>query len=308
MALTGIDAVCFGVHDMDDAARFLNDWGLEGGEAGRYRCRDGGEIHIASQPDPSLPAAIEEGATLREVIWGAEDQRSVDAIAEELSRDRKVSTGADGTVRSVDDMGLAIGFRVSRRQKIVAAPYQANTPGAPVRIDQRATFFERATPQEISHVVIGVPDLAPVEAFYRQRLGFRVSDRYTGRAVFLRAAPAGNHHHLFLLNSNDAKTHFNHICFKVRNVHEVIGGGQYIASRGWETSAGPGRHYVSSACFWYFKNPVAGAFEYAADEDVVSESWTGGEHEASPEIFSEWHFSRAKDEKVASPISSSRAA
>lgn len=306
MALTGIDAVHFGVEDMARSTLFLDDWGLEACGAGAFRCRDGGEVRVSPMTDPELPEAVEPGATLREVIWGVSDQQGVDAFAEELSRDRSVEVLPDGTVRSVDDMGLAIGFRVSRRRKVVAEPYRENTPGASFRVDQRAPFFKRAVPQEISHVVFGVPDLAPVEEFYRQRLGFRVSDRYTGRAVFLRAAPAGNHHHLFLLNSNDARTHFNHICFKVRNVHEVIGGGQFIAARGWPTFAGPGRHYVSSACFWYFSGPVAGAFEYAADEDVVSENWTGGEHEATPEIFSEWRFSRSKDGE-ASPISSSRA-
>ena len=135
---------------------------------------------------------------------------------------------------------------------------------------------------------------------------FRSSDRYIGRAVFLRAAPAGNHHHLFLLNSADHRTTFNHICFKVRNIHEVIGGGQFIAERGWETREGPGRHIVSSACFWYFKSPVAGGFEYAADEDMVTENWKAGEFEASAVVFTEWRFNLPKDGKLIGPIASSR--
>jgi hypothetical protein len=140
-----------------------------------------------------------------------------------------------------------------------------------------------------------------------KRLGFRVSDRYAGRAVFLRGAPAGNHHHLFLLNAPDGQRHFNHIAFKVRNVHEVIGGGQYIVKRGWETQAGPGRHYVSSACFWYFKSPVGGAFEYAADEDVVSAKWKARTHEFTPEIFSEWTFNVPADKRAAgAPAAASR--
>ena len=102
----------------------------------------------------------------------------------------------------------------------------------------------------------------------------------------------------------DGQRHFNHIAFKVRNVHEVIGGGQFIAQRGWETQAGPGRHYVSSACFWYFKSPLGGAAEYAADEDVVTAKWKARTHQLTPEIFSEWTFNVPADKKLAgAPIS-----
>lgn len=310
MALTGIDCVSFVVEDLVEARRFLDDWGLKANEGDAashsYSCGDGTEVKVAALAAGDHPAPVEEGPTVRELIWGASDEQTVERIAEDLSRDRPVTRDADGTVRSVDDMGLSIAFRVSRRSRLAAEPYSANVPGAPARIDQRAPNYPRAIPQEISHVVFGVADLEPVERFYKERLGFRVSDRYVGRAVFLRAAPAGNHHHLFLLNSADKQTHFNHICFKVRNIHEVIGGGQYIASKGWETMAGPGRHLVSSACFWYFKTPVAGAFEYAADEDMVSESWTGQAFEASDAVFSEWRFNQPAEGKVQSPISQSR--
>jgi catechol 2,3-dioxygenase-like lactoylglutathione lyase family enzyme len=205
--------------------------------------------------------------------------------------------------------GMAIAFRVTKRVKLKGKPLGFNTPGAPGRIDKPTTYYERATPQEISHVVIGVPDMKAVESFYVKRLGFRVSDRYAGRAVFLRAAPSGNHHHLFLLNAMDGQRHFNHIAFKVRDVHEVIGGGQFIARRGWETQAGPGRHYISSACFWYFKSPLGGAAEYAADEDIVTAKWRPRTHRLTPEIFSEWTFNVPADRKLSgAPISTSRQA
>ena len=272
MSLTGIEGVEFVVQDMPTALRFLDDWGLARQQVdparASFTCADGSYISI--EPLAAAPAGrVEAGPTVAAVVWGAPDQQTVESLARELARDRAVTTDAQGTVWSQDDMGLRIGIRVSQRKSLSAAPYQPNTPGFSGRVDRRATVYERAVPQEISHVVFGVPDLAPVEKFYRERLGFLVSDRYIGRAVFLRAAPAGNHHHLFLLNSSDFQTHFNHICFKVREIHEVIGGGQFIAERGWETREGPGRHIVSSACFWYFRSPVAGGFEYAADDDMV---------------------------------------
>jgi catechol 2,3-dioxygenase-like lactoylglutathione lyase family enzyme len=307
MTITGIDAVTFGVEDMATATRFLDDWGVKRVGKGIYRCADRSEIRIRPLDAPELPPAVEPGSTLREIIWGVDSKRALDAIRHELGRDRAIRAARDRSFHTVDDAGMAIAFRITKRIKLKGKPLGFNTPGAPGRIDRPTTYYERATPQEISHVVIGVPDMKSVERFYVKRLGFRVSDRYAGRAVFLRAAPAGNHHHLFLLNAKDGHCHFNHIAFKVRDVHEVIGGGQFIARRGWETQAGPGRHYISSACFWYFKSPLGGAAEYAADEDVVTTKWRARTHQLTPEIFSEWTFNVPADKKLSgAPISASR--
>jgi catechol 2,3-dioxygenase-like lactoylglutathione lyase family enzyme len=309
MTITGIDAVTFGIEDIAEATRFLEDWGVKRAATGVYRCANKSEVRIKPLDAPELPLAVELGSTLREILWGVDSKRSLDAIRRELSRDRDVRVDRDGTLHTVDDAGMAIAFRISKRIKLKGKPLGFNTPGAPGRIDKPTTYYVRATPQEISHVVIAVPDMKKLETFYIKRLGFRVSDRYSGRAVFLRGAPSGNHHHLFLLNSQDGRCHFNHIAFKVRDVHEVIGGGQFIAARGWETQAGPGRHYVSSACFWYFKSPLGGAAEYAADEDIVTPKWRPRTHQFTPDIFSEWTFNVPKDGKAAgAPMEASRSA
>jgi catechol 2,3-dioxygenase-like lactoylglutathione lyase family enzyme len=292
--ITGIDAAVFGVADLREAERFLGDWGLRkarsGGFGADYACVDRSEVSVRPVDSPQLPPAIEPGSTLRELVWGVKSRRALDAIADTLARDRSASFDSGGTLHSVDDCGLAIAFRLTRRKALKTRPGAFNAPGCVRRVDRPAPYYDRALPREISHVVLGVPDIAAVEGFYCARLGFRVSDRYVGRAVFLRAAPAGNHHHLFVLNSADGKVHFNHIAFKVRDIHEVIGGGQALAARGWETHAGPGRHYPSSACFWYFKSPLGGAAEYAADEDMVTAKWRARRFVMSPENFSEWRF------------------
>lgn len=311
-AITGIDAAVFGVADLRAASRFLDDFGLRRVRSGKsgadYLCVDCSEVSVRPADSPRLPRAIEPGSTLRELIWGVGSRRALDAIAENLGRDRGAAFDSGGTLHSVDDMGLAIGFRLTRRKILKARPSAFNAPGCAVRIDRTAPFYDRATPQEISHVVLGVPDIGAVERFYCARLGFRVSDRYVGRAVFLRAAPAGNHHHLFVLNSADRGIHFNHIAFKVRDIHEVIGGGQALAARGWETHAGPGRHYPSSACFWYFKSPLGGAAEYAADEDMVTAKWRARRFVMAPENFSEWRFNSPRGGLAGAAIAGSRSA
>ena len=106
------------------------------------------------------------------------------------------------------------------------------------------------------------------------------------------------------MNIGPQKPLFNHLAFKLRDIHEVIGGGQFLLKNGWETSVGPGRHYISSGCFWYFKSPLGGAIEYVADEDIATEKWRPGQFEVGPEIFSEWTFNA--EEEFKAPTASSR--
>jgi hypothetical protein len=45
---------------------------------------------------------------------------------------------------------------------------------------------------------------------------------------------------------------------------------------------------VSSAYFWYFKNPAGALVEYYADEDQLTADWQPREFEPGPTVFAEW--------------------
>jgi hypothetical protein len=110
----------------------------------------------------------------------------------------------------------------------------------------------------------------------------------------MRCAPRGGHHDLFLLRTPDAKRGLNHVAFTVRDIHEVFGGGLFVSGRGWETQLGPGRHPISSAYFWYFRNPAGGLIEYYADEQL-----TGGPATSSlSTVFAEWAIRRHRRQPV----------
>jgi catechol-2,3-dioxygenase len=163
-----------------------------------------------------------------------------------------------------------------------------NTWNAKPRINQAAPIYERATPIEVGHVVFFVSDVKATSAFYAQRFGFVGSDSYPNRGAFMRCAPEGGHHDLFLLQLPSGKRGLNHVAFTVRDIHEVFGGGLHFSRKGWETQLGPGRHPVSSAYFWYFKNPAGGLIEYYADEDQLTAEWQPREFEPGPTVFAEW--------------------
>jgi len=311
--ITGIERVKFAVETLEDARRFAVDWGLAAEEgvdgAFLFRSVDGSEVEVV-QADQSRADRTPVGAAsgICEITWGVSEAANLQALAAELGQDRKVDIGADGVLRSVDDLGIGLAFRLKRRQPVVYDVSRYNAPGYAARIDQRASRYERACPHEISHLAIAVNNSGESSKFYVERLGFKVSDRYAERGVFMRCQAEGNHHDIFLMNGRDPGIRFNHLAFKVRDIHEVIAGGQYLDAKGWTTFAGPGRHIISSANFWYFISPFGGSWEYAADEDMVTEAWQPQDFAAISHIFSEWTFGLEKsDGTLRGPISLSAA-
>jgi catechol 2,3-dioxygenase-like lactoylglutathione lyase family enzyme len=291
MALQGIDAVVFGVADMAEAKRFLDDWGVAQVSATPdqliYRTRDGAEVIVCPKDAADLPPAIEPGNTVREVIWGASTAPALEKSLATLRTVDNFRTGADGLARVTDPNGLSLAFRVSQRTPITVKPTQPNAPGSHGRVNQRSPIHTQAHPINIGHVVLFAADFAAMRAFYTEKLGFVISDEYPNHGVFTRCQQVGDHHNLFMLN-RPGKAGVNHVAFTVADIHEVIGGGIAMSKKGWKTEIGPGRHPISSAYFWYFENPLAAPLEYYADEDYCTEEWKPSTFERKPELFAEW--------------------
>jgi len=289
MAFTGIDAVVFGVSDMTQSKRFLDDWGtrLIEADADRlvYQTKDGGQIIVRPKDAADLPPPIEPGNTVREVIWGAPSEAELQSGLDRLAA--PLSVGPDGLPRMRDPNGLSLAFRVSQRTKVAVTPTPVNGPGVAQRIDRRSPVYDHAEPVKIGHIVLFANDFAAMRAFYTERMGFIISDEYPNHGAFLRCQIRGEHHNLFILNRPN-RPGVNHVAFTVSDIHEVIGGGLAMSRKGWKTEIGPGRHPISSAYFWYFENPLGAPVEYYADDDFCTEEWRPGTFERKPELFAEW--------------------
>lgn len=291
MDVLGIDEITYGADDLPKCKQFFLDWGLslaeESAGALVFESLNGCRIIVKKSDDPSLPPAIEEGPTLREVVWGV-------SAPEVLSKFAKRIEGQPGYVNSGDRLGctdpngLAVRFQVTKKRDIEIECGKANTWSEKNRINQPSPIYERATPVEVGHVVFFVKDVKACEKFYVENFGFAASDRYPERGAFLRCAPVGGHHDIFLLQTPKGNAGLNHVAFTVRDIHEVFGGGLHISRQGWSTQLGPGRHPISSAYFWYFQNPAGGLIEYYADEDQLDEHWEPRDFEPGPTVFAEW--------------------
>ncbi|WP_175834438.1 VOC family protein [Burkholderia anthina] len=292
MTILGIEQITYGVTDLVSCRRFLADWGLRevGGteRSAFFETLNGCRVHAVAHDDPSLPPALEDGPTLREVTWGVGTRAELDAL-----RGRFIGRAGhfedEDALGCIDPNGLAIRIEVTRKHTLDLQGSPTNPWGSPpARIDTPSPIYQRAEPVEVGHVVFFTDALTGTEAFYRELLGFEVSDRYPGRGTFMRCAPHGGHHDLFLLALPSGKRGLNHVAFTVRDIHEVFGGGLHVSRRGWKTQLGPGRHPISSAYFWYFQNPCGALIEYYADEDYLTPAWQPREFEPGPTTFAEW--------------------
>jgi len=294
MAITGLHRVVFRAPDMEKARRFFTDWGmkkLRQGAAGTlFETLAGSEVALLPSSSKALPPPAREGMNFREMVWGVSSKAHLAKIRKELQKDRAVTVDTDGTLHCIDPSGLGVGFSLWAPRGNVNAPRtRINSYENQERVDRVSTFYERAQPIRIGHIGFILPDLKVAEKFYKDRLGFWVSDRYHGHSgLFLRCAARSQHHNLFLIAGKNNALRFHHAAFEVRDIHEVFGGGVYFDRQGWETEVGPGRHPISSAYFWYFKNPCEGAVEYFTDSDYVTEDWKP--HDFKVNRFSEWHL------------------
>ena len=295
MSVLGIDQITYAADDLPTCRRFFSDWGLalksETADELVFECLNGCRVVVAALGKDGLPATVEEGPTIVEVVWGVESEADLARYAAAIGEDPGFVDGEVEGARRIgctDPNGLAVRLQVSRKRSIEVDCGAMNTWNTKPRVNQPAPVYERATPIEVGHVVFFVADVKATSEFYSKRFGFVGSDSYPNRGAFMRCAPDGGHHDLFLLQLPSGKRGLNHVAFTVRDIHEVFGGGLHFSRCGWETQLGPGRHPVSSAYFWYFKNPAGGLIEYYADEDQLTADWQPREFEPGPTVFAEW--------------------
>lgn len=290
MNIIGPDELVFGVADVDAAERFLADYGLLPRAQGRFEALDGTAVVIKAADDPSLPRkTLDTANMLRKTVYGVADEDTLRTIAEELRRDREVKQLPDGSLECIDDVGFLLGFKVSRRHPVDLQAERVNAPGdlnRPINTPASPSSGagEPPRPRTLSHVVYFVPDVERAEAFYRQRLGFRVSDRFIGMGPFLRPAGTIEHHTLFLIKTPPHMQGCEHFTFHMGGPGELLTAGWNLANKGYQSHWGPGRHRFGSNWFWYFNSPLGCHVEYDADMDLHDDQWVPREVPAETDM------------------------
>ncbi|MEZ5897191.1 MAG: VOC family protein [Parvularculaceae bacterium] len=295
MNITGPEGLLMATDDLMNSHRFLTLYGLRETHSDdkslRFEALDGSGVEVRLLDDPELPPANIGGPTLRASIWGVRELADLEAIAEELSKDRQVEWKGD-VLQSTDDDRNALFFRVTQRRKFVAPDRpKTNIPGyPPERKNERVNFDDHGAPRQMGHVVYWTRNPKESIKFYRDRLGFRVTDSFRDNmGVFARSAAHYDHHSLFLMRHEEIPPSFQHAEFTFGDPQDVMAGGYKLTKAGYETAFGPGRFELGSNWFWYLKTPMGGAFELAADMDYADDDWVPGEYDHAG-VTAGWHF------------------
>ena len=137
------------------------------------------------------------------------------------------------------------------------------------------TASEKDHPIRLAHAVLNSHDVAAVQPFYEQALGFKLSDR-TRIMAFIRIPQEGlgDHHSIALADAdNDC---LNHIAFVMPDVESVMRGGGRMKDAGYGIEWGPGRHGPGDNAFNYFVGPSDFVIEYTAEVEQVDNSYVVG--------------------------------
>ena len=115
MDVLGIDEISFGVEDVPLCRRFFDDWGMtlaqESADALIYETQNGCRVVVRRSDAAALPPAIENGPTLREVVWGVSGADVLERFAQRIA-------GAPGyfndgiRVGCTDPNGFAVRFQL----------------------------------------------------------------------------------------------------------------------------------------------------------------------------------------------------
>lgn len=288
MTIMRVESLVYGVEDVETGMRYYDDWGLPRVDHGRhgadYHLPSGQTIKLRSATDASLPAPVEAGSTVREIVWGVDTASSLDALGATLSRDQKIERDAEGGLHARDPWGMPLTFRVTKPLPTNPHPPEKglNHPFWPV---------DHVHPLRIGHAVFFTPasKLKETTAFYTEKLGFRLTESVRSFGDFMRCGGSPDHHNLFLIAIGE-KAGFNHVAFELNNFDEIMTGGKFMEGKGWKATTKPGRHIMGSNLFWYFKNPSGGATEYFSDMDVFDDNWQTKYHEKNPG-YAHWMMS-----------------
>jgi len=287
MTVMRVERVVYGVPNLEECTRFFEDFGLapvdSDGPGARFATQTGQVVELRPMDDPALPAPVQDGPSLREIVWGVDTPEALDKLATSLVADRSVYIDADGAAHAVDETGFGVGLAVSQPATGTTNYPGANRSGAVARWNRPLKPPGRVRPLRLCHVALDIPKAGREQAvaFYTDRLGFVPTDRVAKVGVFMRA-PGDTDHHTMLLCHRPDRAGINHCAYEVAGVDEVIVGANDMIERGWHEARRLGRHTVGSNIFRFIHAPCGGRVEFAADMDRVDDSYGPNDYEETP--------------------------
>jgi catechol 2,3-dioxygenase-like lactoylglutathione lyase family enzyme len=279
-ALRSVD---LGFSDVEKALRFFTDiWNLThtGEIAGVHYLRATSAFHhILTIRRTAQPV-------LFRVVFDAADRAAVDALHRQVVAHGLISIDPPARLRQPHgDYGFGFKDPEGRNTAIVCGVQ-----------DHADTADAADRPRKLSHVNINAGDSEATFVFYRDVLGFRLTDS-TRRLRFL---SCNSDHHSIVLGFTGGPT-LNHIAFELPDLESVMRGAGRMRDDGRGLEWGPGRHGPGNNVFCYFLGPEDMPVEYTAEMQQVTEHYVAGTPENwkwPPGRLDHWGISAHPSERM----------
>jgi catechol 2,3-dioxygenase-like lactoylglutathione lyase family enzyme len=169
------------------------------------------------------------------------------------------------------------------------APIRINSISHAIRLNDTVRLpTAPAHIMRLGHVALHGRDFNAMYSFYRDLLGFKLSDSYyvdePGKMMgaFLHCDLGErftDHHTVAVVGTG--RTGFDHLGFEVLDLDDLMLGHRHLRARGWEHSWGVGRHIEGSQIFDYWRDPSGLKVEHWTDGDLVNTAYQGHSAEFS---------------------------
>jgi catechol 2,3-dioxygenase-like lactoylglutathione lyase family enzyme len=283
--------------DLDDAERFLTDFGL------RTVSRDRQFLFLRGTSATPFCYVVRQSAKPAFAGFGLQvsGMDALDAL-----------TGVPGASHIEQSDWPGGGYRVSLVDpsgfRVDAIAQQAPTSALPHRppiafnsIDDvaRLNVTQRlpvSAPEVIrlGHLVLELANFQETCAWYTRHFGFIPSDVQvlpdgSPAVAFMRldrGDSAADHHTLAL--AQGFAPLYSHSAYEVIDVDAVGMGQRVLRDRGWTHAWGIGRHILGSQVFDYWNDPFGDKHEHYCDGDLFTADEPMGIHAVSREAMSQW--------------------
>lgn len=265
---------------LEESVRFFKEgWGLALVEAGAdvayFRTQSAEPYQLALMRGP--------GRAIMRIAFGVANRSHVEAVADLVSSHGGAVLRRPGPLAGPGG-GYGVGIvdpdgRVIELSADVSA--DSHGGGSHGDIETMPTI-----PLVLAHVVCNTPDIDRIERFWRDVLGFRVSDWSEHQMVFMRC---NSEHHSIAFNAADYAS-YNHTAWAMPSIDGLFRAQGRLRSFGTDLAWGPGRHGPGNQVFSYFVEPSGYVVELIADGVVIDkeESWEPRVWLRRPEYMDLW--------------------
>ena len=278
MSIAALGYMCVGSPDLDEWSDFATRWlGMQHVERGAnqrsFRMDDRAQRLVV---DRSLPdAACAFG-------WEVADQAALDDLAARLGAADVPVRREPAALADQRRVAALISFADPAGNRLEAF-WGAEQAADPFRPGRAISGF-RTGPLGMGHVVLSVPEIDPMLAFYRDLLGFRLSDYILRpfRAYFMHINP--RHHSLALIETGKHAVH--HLMVELFSFDDVGQGYDIALGEPERIATTLGRHPNDLMTSFYLRSPAGFMLEYGwGGREVDDATWEPEEVTAGPSLW-----------------------